>query len=248
MALGTVRGNGIDQQDHQETVRKLAVCYPGDMPTIFMSAFESIINIDIPEGFEVKWFRGKGWCQARRRIHAIERALEWEPELIATLDVDQIYEPDILKRFVERIDQGCGMIAAMVPMRGYVRTSGMKPFQRLAWKIVDGKFRPVDPEDGELQKCEFPTSAALMFRTEDLKKLSKPWYFFTYNGEDWKQIHGEDANFAARFKLEAKVDAWVDTTIRIDHCHVFAIDETFEERFSDWSNPGKGEDVICSYD
>lgn len=227
---------------------RLAVCYPGDMPAVFANAFHSIVGIEHPENCEVKWFRGRGWCQARRRIHALEQALEWDAEVICTLDVDQVYEPDVLKRLLSRIQEGYRLVGAMVPMRGYVRTSGMRPFQRLAWKLKDNKFTPVNPDEGEIQRAEFPTSACLMFLAEDLRKLSKPWYFYTYEQESWKQIHGEDASFAARFRMEAKVDAWVDTTIKVSHCHVFDIDETYSERFSDWAEPGKGDPMICGYE
>jgi hypothetical protein len=140
------------------------------------------------------------------------------------------------------------MIAAMVPMRGYVQSSRMKPFQRLAWKIKNREFVPVDVADGVLQRCEFPTSAAILFCADDLKRLSKPWYFFTYKPENWEQIHGEDGNFAVRMQRELGVDAWVDTTIVVKHLHPFAIDDTFSERFADWVNPGVGEDAICGYE
>ena len=65
-----------------------------------MVAFESMVKIEHPEGYEVRWFRGLGWCQARRRIHADEQALEWGAELIACLDVDQVNGPDIFVRLV----------------------------------------------------------------------------------------------------------------------------------------------------
>jgi hypothetical protein len=229
-------------------LRRLAVCYPGDTSFVFMQAFESIVAIESPDDCEVKWFRGVGWCQARRRIHAAQQALDWDADLIACLDLDQVYEPDILKRLVARHDEGCQMVAAMVPMRGYVRSARTAPFQPLAWKIDDGEFVPVDPADGELQRCEFPTSAALLFRASDLRRLKRPWYFFSYKPEDWKQIHGEDASFALRMLRELNVEAWVDTTIRVKHLHPFAIDETFSERFSDWAEEGIGEDAICGYE
>jgi len=212
-----------------------------------MQAFESIVAIETPEDCEVKWFRGVGWCQARRRIHAAEQALEWGADLISCLDIDQVYEPDILKRLLARHDSGCDMIAAMVPMRGYVRSSKMLPFQPLAWKIENNEFTPVAAEDGELQQCEFPTSAAILFRASDLKRLSKPWYFFTYKPDTWSQVAGEDGNFAVRMLSELGVKAYVDTTIKVKHVHPFSIDETFTHRFADWSEPGVGEKAICAY-
>ena len=228
-------------------LRKIAVCYPGDTSFVFMQAFESIVAIETPDDCEVKWFRGVGWCQARRRNHAAEQALDWGADLITCLDIDQVYEPDILKRLVARHDSGCRMVAAMVPMRGYVRESKTAPFQRLAWKIEDRQFVPIDPEDGDLQRCEFPTSAAILFRAFDLRRLKRPWYFFTYKPEDWKQVHGEDASFALRMSNELGVQGWVDTTISVKHVHPFSIDETFTERFSDWAEEGVGEQAICNY-
>jgi len=229
-------------------MRKLAVCYPGDTSFVFMQAFESIIAIDPPEQCEVRWFRGVGWCQARRRTHAAEQALEWGADLIACLDIDQVYESDILSRLVKRHDEGCRIVAAMVPMRGYVRMSNTAPFQRLAWKIENNQFVPIDPADGNLQKCEFPTSAAILFSAEDLRRLKKPWYFFTYKPDTWKQVRGEDATFALRMMSELGIQSWVDTTIKVKHIHPFPIDETFPDRFSDWSEKGVGESAICNYE
>ncbi len=215
---------------------------------MFVAAFHSIANLETPEGFQVRWFRGRGWCQARRRAHAAEQALEWGAELICCLDIDQVYEPDILVRLVDRHFKGYDAVAAMVPMRGYVKSSGMKPFQRLAWRIDNKQFVPVDVEEGEIQKADFPTSAALLFRAADLQKMRTPWYFFTFDPNTWKQIHGEDGTFILRMQKEAGITAWVDTTIKVKHCHVFEIDDTFPERFSDWSESGKGEAGICSYE
>lgn len=228
-------------------LRKLAVCYPGDTAVVFIQAFESMIAIEAPDDCEVRWFRGVGWCQARRRNHAAEQALEWGADIIACLDIDQVYEPDILKRLLARHDGGCHMVAAMVPMRGYVQQAMSTPFQRLAWKIEGGQFTPIDPADGDLQRCEFPTSAAILFNADDLKRLSKPWYFFTYKPEDWRQVRGEDASFALRMLSELGVEGWVDTTIKVKHLHAFGIDETFPDRFADWAEDGRGESAICNY-
>ncbi len=228
-------------------LRKLAVCYPGDVSFVFMQAFESMVAIEAPDGCEVKWFRGVGWCQARRRIHAAEQALEWDADVIACLDIDQTYEPDILKRLLARYDDGYQMVAAMVPMRGYVKQAMSKPFQRLGWKIKNGEYTPIDPADGDMQRCEFPTSAAIMFGADSLSQLKKPWYYFSYKPEDWSQIHGEDASFALRMLQEIGVRGWVDTTINVKHLHPFAIDETFPDRFADWAEDGRGESAICNY-
>lgn len=227
-------------------MRKLAVCYPGDMPFVFTEAAESLFNIEKPDGFEVRWFRGMGWCQARRRIHAAEKALAWGAELIACLDIDQIYEPDILRRLVSRIEEGYEMVAAMVPMRGYVALSKMRPFQPLAWTMRGDTWVPVERSDGEMVQCDFPTSATLIFRSSDLRKMRKPWYYSTYDAENMKMVHGEDGTFAVRMQRDAGIKAWVDTTIQVKHIGVFQIDDTFQERFSDWADAGSGPESLCN--
>lgn len=228
-------------------MRKIAICYPGDSHSILMVAAESMFNIRTPLGCEVEWFRGLGWCQARRRIHAAERGIIGGADLIVTLDVDQVYEPDILERLVARVDEGYDWVAAMVPLRGYSASSGMGPFQRLAWKLVKNAFVPVLPDDGDMQKCDYPTCAAMIFRASDLLKLPQPWYFYTYDPMRWEPIQAEDSTFAHRFKKYTGVQAWVDATIKVRHAHVFKVDETFQERFKDWAEPGVGDPDICTY-
>jgi hypothetical protein len=219
------------------------------MAGVFMSPFASMVNIKPPSDCEIQWFRGVGWCQARRRTHACEQALTWKADLIVQLDVDQIYEPDVLQRLVGRIDEGHDVVAAMVPGRGYVAKSKAKPFQRLAWRSTeDGQaFKPVDPDEGEMVEAQFPTSACVIFKAGILKSLRRPWYFNTFKPEDWSLVQGEDGVFFHRLEKELGVKSWVDTTIRVKHAHVFGIDETFPDRFADWQERGAGEEEICNY-
>lgn len=228
-------------------MRRLAICFPGDTASMFTAAFHSMVNIKAPPGCEVRWFRGIGWCQARRRTHACEQALEWGAELIAELDIDQVYEPDILSRLVARFDEGYPIVAAMVPLRGYVAASKAKPFQRAAWRSTEGgrAFEPVDPNEGDIQEAEFPTSACVLFSSNDLKRLPKPWYFNKYDPKTWELVAGEDGTFFYRMREQLGVKSYVDTTIRVKHAHVFEIDETYPERFADWAE-GSGDPVICN--
>jgi hypothetical protein len=215
------------------------------MQSVFIAAFASMVNIESPEDCEVRWFRGAGWCQARRRTHACEQALEWGADLIAQFDIDQVYEPDVLKRLLARIDEGCEVVAAMVPCRGYIKVSKIRPFQRLGWKIVDGTFEPIDPSDGDLQEAEFPTSACAMFSAGLLEKLGQPWYFVKHDPKTYALSRAEDGMFFYRLK-KLGVKSWVDTTIRVEHLYTFRIDETFSERFADWAESG-GDPEICNY-
>jgi hypothetical protein len=213
--------------------KKLAVCYPGDMPTFYAKAVDSLLNIERPEGFEVQWFRGFGWCQARRRIVAAEAAIAWGADLIASLDMDQVYEPDILNRLVGRIEEGFDCVSALIPSRGKSPALD-RPFQGMGWRMDGDKFTPVTAEDGEMVPAAFGTHGCCIFRASDIERLQQPWYAYTYDKKNWQEIEGEDSRFFLRFNQELGVKTWIDTTIKVKHCHVFQIDETYSERFNDW--------------
>ena len=40
----------------------------------------------------------------------------------------------------------------------------------------------------------------------------------------------------------------LDKRIRIRHLHTFEIDESYENRFDDWMEPGVGHPDICRYE
>jgi hypothetical protein len=226
-------------------MRKLAICYPGDMATVYMPAFDSMVNIHHPGTCEVRWFRGIGWCQARRRTQACEKALEWGADLIAQFDVDQIYEPDVLERLVARHDAGYRIVAAAVPMRGYIEESKLPPFGKCAWRSIDGgtDFEPVEITGG-IEEAEFPTSACVLFAADDLRRLPAPWYFFEYDTKTYKLVKGEDGLFFLRM-AKIGVKSYVDTSIRVRHAAVFGIDETYPGRFADW--PETGDRTLCAF-
>ena len=219
--------------------QKLAVCYPGDMPTLFVAAVESALNIRNPEGFEVNWIRGQGWCQARRRIDTAEKAIAWGATLIASLDMDQVYEPDILERLTSRVAEGYPCVSALVPSRGK-SPSLEKPFQGMGWRLNGKEFVAVTPADGEMVAAEMPTHGCAIFRADDIQRLQQPWYAHKYDMKTCEEREGEDSRFFLRLNQELKVTTWIDTTIRVRHCHVFQIDETFSERFQDWEPGASG--------
>ena len=137
----------------------------------------------------------------------------------------------------------------MVPLRGYIEESKLPPFARLAWRSTQGgkDFQPVEITDGDVQPCKFPTSACVPFAAEALPKLKPPWYFFEYDTKTYKMVKGEDGIFFVRMAKYVGVKSYVDTTIKVKHCGVFQIDETFPERFADWAEPGKGDPTMCSF-
>src|SRR3990172_10400410 len=90
------------------TPYKLAVCYPWDSPFMFTGFVENALNLQRPEGAMVKFFRGLGWCSARRHIDMMEKALEWGADLICIIGSDQTNPDDLLLRLVNRFRETNG--------------------------------------------------------------------------------------------------------------------------------------------
>ena len=157
---------------------------------MFTDYVDSMLGLQHPEGHEVKFIRGIGWCPAARHNNACNKALKWGADLILILGGDQLYPQDLLPRLIKRFEEGYEVVAAMVPCRGYVSWQPMKPFQPMAWRFKrngtnDFKQKPyrgmhIDPElvdvikrqDGEMQEINFIGSGVLMFHRDHLLALS----------------------------------------------------------------------------
>jgi hypothetical protein len=112
---------------------------------------------------------------------------------------------------MDRYDEGCDVITAMVPARGYIGWQDMRPFQPMAWRLKrdangnrlvlpryrkDGEafsittdmMEPIDPAAGDLQECDFIGSGVLMFPADVLRGLRKPWFFETVDPTNQQRI------------------------------------------------------------
>lgn len=244
---------------------KLAVGYPWSSPFMFTSFVDAALNMRHPEGCEVRYFRGKGWCPARRHLDVCEQALQWGADLILIIGSDQVHPDDMLCRLVDRYQEGCDVITAMVPARGYVGWQEMRPFQPMAWRLkhdangnrcvmprdgihIDADMMEcVEVSDGDLQECDFIGSGVLLFPADVLRGLRQPWFFESVDPTNMQRLANMDCNFVWRLKAEAHVRVWVDTTIKVKHSHVFDVDETYQNRFEDWKVKGIGDANICRY-
>ncbi len=233
-------------------MKKLAVGYPWESPFIYSAGVERLLNMQAPPGYEVRWFRGKGWCQARMHAHLCEQALEWGADLICILGSDQLHPEDMLPRLVGHIENGCDAVSAMIPMRGYIEGQGVGPFGKMAWRQVEGdpQAEPtmIDMNDGDLQKIDFIGSGVILFQADHLRCMKKPWFWDRIaDSERLIRRSNFDVEFVWALQRDLGLQMWVDTTIDIRHLHVFEIDASYTERFADWAEPGKGDPEICKY-
>jgi len=253
---------------------KLAVCYPWSSPFMFTGFVESTLKLKRPEGFEVDFFRGAGWCPAKRHLVACEEALEWGADLICIIGADQVHPPDMLVRLVDRWKEGYEVVSCLVPARGYVEWQPMEPFQPMAYRfktntelgetgIKDIQYRNyenmeesgrllhvvtrADADENGMARCQFIGSGVLMFERDHILALEKPWFYETYEHETQTRLACMDSKFVWRLQLEAGAKLWIDTTILVRHAHVFEIDDSFSERFADWTNKEVADRKICNY-
>lgn len=239
---------------------KLAVGYSWSSDFIFTDFLETALNMTHPSGYEVRYFRGSGQRMARRHLEICERALEWGADLICFIDADQIHPQDMLVKLTKRIEEGCNVISAQVPFRGYVDWQKMKPFQPTGWRLeCDGvqefkslaatshMAKAIDPADGDLQRVHIIGTGVLMFPADCLFSLEQPWLFDVPDPKTQQRISDTDAWFVWRLQTELGLQVWVDTTIKVQHCLVFKVDDTFSERFADWTDPERADTSICKF-
>lgn len=228
--------------------KKIAVCTAWGSPFCWTHAAYNMANLTRPEGVEVIYLPGFGWCPARRHMDGVERAMEWGATHICFLGPDQMHPMDILVKFTKHIENGWPAVAARVPARGWVKGLEDKPFCKIAYKWkkeYEGNVKKpqmdhdclelIKEEDGPLQEIVVIGSGALMFSVDLLKRMKKPWFieFIKDDGSFDRHVH-MDTKFTWRLVNEAGGRILCDLTIDIIHLDVFPIDESFGERFKDW--------------
>jgi len=189
---------------------------------VFTAFVDSALNIRDPEDYEVLWIRGTGWCQARAHNDFMEKALVWGADLICMLSADQTYDPDVLERLMARHLGGCEVVGGLVPIREDFEENHVG--ERLAWRIENGVAEKIDPQAAPLQRVDFLGSGLVLFPAGLLEKVSKPWMAYEITGDNWQRKANADTGFFWRLQTEAGAKAWVDTTIKVKHCHVSEID------------------------
>ena len=240
--------------DGKVKVDKLAIGYPWVSQFMWTLFSENALNLQRPENS--RWFRGVGWCPARRHINICEQAIEWGASHILIVGADQVHPEDMIPRLIKRIEEdNCDAITALVPARGNVVSMKMKPFQPMAWRwkantksrvyrnydLDRDMFEVIDPKNGDLQPVDFIGSGVLMFSVDELLMLQKPWFYEEFSPDRYMRKASMDTRFVGRLKMEASARVWVDCTIQVRHINPFVIDRTYQDRFEDWDEIGYGE-------
>jgi hypothetical protein len=224
--------------------KKIAVCTAWGSPFCWTKPTYNMANLLRPEGVEVLFLPGFGWCPARRHMQGVEKALKWGATHICFLGPDQIHPLDILLKFTKHTMDGWPVVCARVPSRGKPDSMLVtKPYQEIAYKWKkDVKFKEfsnsalelVKEEDGSLQEIAVIGTGAIMFNADLLQSLRKPWFkeFFS-DKESYDRHLMMDTMFVYRLGTEGNARILCDLTIKILHVDVFPIDPSYADRFED---------------
>lgn len=219
---------------------KVAVGTPWSSPFMYTAYVDSVLNLRRPEDCELRFFRGRGWCPARRHNHLCEQALAWGADIVIIVGPDQVYEPDLLERLLARHREGYTFVAAMVPTRGVLPGNDvMRPFQPLAWKNTPKGLELIE-KDGAIQQASVIGTGVLLFEANRLNLLSRPWFSESIHSLTWDRTVNQDATFVYRLQEDTGARLWVDTSIEVKHLHIFEIDDSYQQRFADWAESTEG--------
>lgn len=229
--------------------KKIAVCIPWGSPFMWMHTAFNLMNLNRPEGVEVRYINGMGRDPAGRHMWGVKRGIEWGATHICFLGADQLHPFNILEKFCYHMERGWPAVTALVPIRGRVVVKGIDaPFQKVAWKLkenVEKTISPnlpstddlemIDPMDGKYQEVHILGSGAMLFDINLLYAMRKPWFVEAKADEDAHREAAMDTTFVWRLCTEAGGRMLADLTIDIKHLDVFPIDESYGVRFGDWT-------------
>ncbi len=200
------------------------------------AAMRMVMKLRSPDGVEMYYFRGRGFCPARAHNHFCEQALEWGADVIIIVGPDQVHPPDMLEKLIAHRGAGRLLVSAIVPFRGYVAEAGMeRPFQPVAWQTRNNKPVVVNPKKGNLQVIDAIGTGVLMFPAAALKLVSRPWFEEKIvDADTYTRSADQDVRFVKRLIKATHEKLYLDFTIKVEHLNVFPIDDSFQHRFGDW--------------
>ena len=218
---------------------KLAIMIPWGTDMIWRKTWETYEKLEKPKDYT--FIFGTGRTPARRHEIGCEEALNWGASHILILGGDQTY-PDkqmIRKMFkwmeVSNLDEWMNrkqVINCLVPIRGHRAGQGTRPFQPIG-KRIDPETQEmvnITREDPPIVRAEIMGTGVMLFETEILKALKRPWFNdVEYKGTNEVNVM-QDVNFIMKLNDHGH-QVWCDTQIIVKHLGVLEIDDSFMFRF-----------------
>lgn len=235
--------------------RKLAVLVPWDSPFMYTYPAFNLMNLQHPEGYEVRYFMGSGWCPAARHNDALARGLNWGAHACVFMGADHHCDEDILVKLMGHLEDGYDMATSWVPSRGTYGEDTELVFPFLAFRMKDidevhnlGAREILQPAAVEMivgpdvpsQEIHIIGTGNLMFKVDVVRDMKLPWFREVLKADDrlFQRHFIQDCYFVFRCTVLGGATLWLDTTIDVKHMMVMPIDETYSERFADKARQG----------
>ena len=230
--------------------RKLAVLVPWDSPFMWTKPAFNLMNLEVPEGWQLRYISGAGWCPATRHNNAMARGLNWGANALYFHGGDHVVDEDILVKLIGHLEDGWDMATGWIPSRGMFGIKHDLPFPNLAFKLKDGvtslpgpmpvldfdqeNMELIHDDDAPSQEIHMIGTGSLMLKCEVVKDMKRPWFQEVIRKDGfYGRFAVQDSYFVYRCCVENGFRLWLDTTIKQYHIDAFPIDKTFKERFKD---------------
>ena len=193
------------------------------MDTVQTLFFMSMEKLRKPEGTKTGIVCSSLIYDARNRLSAT--ALNGRYDRVLWLDSDMVFEPDLLERLSEDLDEGREFVCALF----FTRKTPIHPvIYKTLGTVTDKhgeewpKIQSYDdyPKDSifPIQGCGF---GAVMMTSDLIRRIGK-----AYGGQPFTPIpgFGEDFAFCLRAR-ELGTELWCDSRIKVGHAGVSVISE-----------------------
>lgn len=173
------------------------------------NCYEYLVDHSTKNGLAVGRSKMVGSLLPNMRCYLADQALERQAGYLLFIDADMVFPRDGLIRL---IDHGVDIVSGLYFKKKF-------PHNPVA-SIADeaGKLLPISewPQDELIDNIDACGSGFLLIKTDVLRKLSKPWFFF-YECETANELmHGEDFGFCKKAK-EAGYLIHLDTGLLLRH-------------------------------
>ena len=168
----------------------------------YTSFYESLVALEMPDGWTKAFVRGSDRIRGRNRLRA--DLLRSEFEWLLFVDDDSVFPPDSLRRLLSAVEAEPAAVVAGLYMQR------VAPFSPVAYlgEHPDGGLIPVDLRDAQDDVIEVTAAGTgfMLIHRDVLEKVGP----FDY------RVESEDIMFCRRV-WDVGFTVWLDTTVRVGH-------------------------------
>ena len=174
----------------------------------YTSFYESLVALEMPDGWTKAFVRGSDRIRGRNRLRA--DLLRSEHEWLLFVDDDSVFPPDSLHRLLTAAEALSAIEAGPIAVVAGLYMQRVAPFSPVAYlgEHPDGGLIPIDLRDAQDDVIEVDAAGTgfMLIHRDVLEKVGP----FDYG------VESEDIMFCRRAR-EAGFTVWLDTTVRVGH-------------------------------